>query len=106
MHQQFLPLQGIRVLARSNTLAVRLAGLLLADQGAEVFALSRRTALAIMRSLTASENRGSERRLWGHILWNPVWVEFTGIPKGSLGWPQLAKTGLKEYQEVIRSGEW
>jgi crotonobetainyl-CoA:carnitine CoA-transferase CaiB-like acyl-CoA transferase len=39
MQQQFLPLQGIRVLERSNTLAVRLAGLLLADQGAEVFAL-------------------------------------------------------------------
>jgi len=38
MQQQFLPLQGIRVLERSNTLAVRLAGLLLADQGAEVFA--------------------------------------------------------------------
>ena len=38
MQKQFLPLQGIRVLERSNTLAVRLAGLLLADQGAEVFA--------------------------------------------------------------------
>ncbi len=39
MQNQFLPLQGIRVLERSNTLAVRLAGLLLADQGADVFAL-------------------------------------------------------------------
>jgi len=39
MQQQFLPLQGIRVLERSSTLAVRLTGLLLADQGADVFAL-------------------------------------------------------------------
>ena len=39
MQNQFLPLQGIRVLERSNTLAIRLAGLLLADQGADVFAL-------------------------------------------------------------------
>lgn len=39
MQNQFLPLQGIRVLERSNTLAVRLTGLLLADQGADVFAL-------------------------------------------------------------------
>ena len=39
MQNQFLPLQGIRVLERSNTLAVRLAGLLLADQRADVFAL-------------------------------------------------------------------
>jgi|GEM_PF-1624203 len=39
MQQQFLPLQGIRVLEHSDNLAVRLAGLLLADQGAEVFAL-------------------------------------------------------------------
>lgn len=34
-----MPLQGIRVLERGNTLAARLTGLLLADQGAEVFAL-------------------------------------------------------------------
>jgi len=40
MQQQFLPLQGVRALERSNTLAVRLAGLLLADQGADVFALN------------------------------------------------------------------
>ena len=40
MQQQFFPLQGVRVLERSNTLAVRLAGLLLADQGADVFALN------------------------------------------------------------------
>ena len=40
MQQQFFPLQGVQVLERSNTLAVRLAGLLLADQGADVFALN------------------------------------------------------------------
>jgi hypothetical protein len=36
-----LPLQGVRVLERSCALAARLAGLLLADQGAAVFALDR-----------------------------------------------------------------
>jgi len=34
-----LPLQGVRVLERSGALAGRLTGLLLADQGAAVFAL-------------------------------------------------------------------
>jgi hypothetical protein len=34
-------LQGVRVLERSGTLAGRLAGLLLADQGAAVFELDR-----------------------------------------------------------------
>jgi crotonobetainyl-CoA:carnitine CoA-transferase CaiB-like acyl-CoA transferase len=33
-----LPLQGVRVYEQSQTLAGRLAGLLLADQGAEVYA--------------------------------------------------------------------
>ncbi|MGH3529596.1 MAG: CoA transferase [Pseudonocardiaceae bacterium] len=39
--EKSLPLYGIRVCERSRTLAGRLAGLLLADQGAEVFAFSR-----------------------------------------------------------------
>jgi CoA-transferase family III len=39
--EESLPLDGIRVCERSRTLAGRLAGLLLADQGAEVFALPR-----------------------------------------------------------------
>jgi len=38
MQKQFLPQQGIRILERSDTAAVRLAGLLLADQGVDVFA--------------------------------------------------------------------
>jgi len=41
MTEQSLPLAGLRVVERSNILAGRLAGLLLADQGAEVFALNR-----------------------------------------------------------------
>jgi crotonobetainyl-CoA:carnitine CoA-transferase CaiB-like acyl-CoA transferase len=41
MSEPFLPLQGVRVLERSGALAARLAGLLLADQGAAVFALDR-----------------------------------------------------------------
>jgi crotonobetainyl-CoA:carnitine CoA-transferase CaiB-like acyl-CoA transferase len=41
MEMQSLPLQGIRVLEHGDNLSVRLAGLLLADQGADVFALNR-----------------------------------------------------------------
>jgi crotonobetainyl-CoA:carnitine CoA-transferase CaiB-like acyl-CoA transferase len=44
MSEPFLPLQGVRVLERSGALAARLAGLLLADQGAAVFALDRDSA--------------------------------------------------------------
>src|SRR5271156_653535 len=39
MPESSLPLQGVRVLERSGALAGRLTGLLLADQGAAVFAL-------------------------------------------------------------------
>jgi crotonobetainyl-CoA:carnitine CoA-transferase CaiB-like acyl-CoA transferase len=41
MSQTSLPLDGVRVLERSGALAARLAGLLLADQGAAVFTLDR-----------------------------------------------------------------
>ena len=41
MSESSLPLQGVRVLERSGALAGRLTGLLLADQGAAVFALDR-----------------------------------------------------------------
>jgi hypothetical protein len=41
MSETSLPLKGIRVLETNGLLATRLAGLLLADQGAEVFALER-----------------------------------------------------------------
>ncbi len=41
MSEPSLPLQGIRVLETGRTLAARLAGVLLSDQGAEVFALDR-----------------------------------------------------------------
>jgi hypothetical protein len=65
-----LPLQGVRVLERSGTLAGRLAGLLLADQGAAVFVLDRDDAaeenidhylnrgkkLVSARALAADEN--------------------------------------------------
>src|SRR5271155_4736148 len=56
MSESSLPLQGVRVLERSGALAGRLTGLLLADQGAAVFALDRDDAGA--ENIDAYLNRG------------------------------------------------
>lgn len=56
-----LATRGIRVLEHSDSLAVRLAGLLLADQGAEVFALDHdRFVDVVDRGVDAYLNRGKK----------------------------------------------
>jgi crotonobetainyl-CoA:carnitine CoA-transferase CaiB-like acyl-CoA transferase len=58
MSEASLPLQGVRVLEGSGLLAAQLAGLLLADQGAEVFALARDDAE--QESIDGYLNRGKK----------------------------------------------
>ena len=61
MQKRFLPLQGIRVLERGDSLSVRLAGLLLSDQGAEVFALDHdRFVDVVDGGVDAYLNRGKK----------------------------------------------